>query len=683
MNQKQPLWLIWTVALLFLVALLCFVGRDWQPKPLNNKQFNQHYVLNITENGQHIKSGVGVIKDFKDDNMTYNITINKTLNHQGDTSIAIAIGSKRLADKDKDNVSQLSEICVNKCSLAGNKVVSYQAVNAKHINAKLILGLGFLLSILLYFILRRIDNFNRLMFLGLSLILLYRLAMSLGLVAQKMSGVHYVLNNLLLLLILPTLLAIWTIPNKNKQMIKLKKPIMGLVVLCAYLVFDFFYLHMLFGADFYGLLLPLSSDYNTAILEYAIIGILLIMLGLRFTLFAEKIVGFIRSPQNNKKIGCFGLLVVGLLAIATAPRLAGQAKHYPIEIWVSFGLAFLLPCLLLWAFVRFGQSFHKKLMIGNLFVGGFWVGVAIIFLVTAILVMFVFKDSGSLIYLASSITGFILSLILLLDSQTKKHIKQLVGSIYVVVGLVAVIFFGLVGVKIHATSTLLNAWQPTERAFSDQLQTKSLFNKIDCSILLSHSNTLTADDIQKIDACFEQWSQHNNNMQMRLYGWLFGHPLNHVLSSEDVGRLQNMEQLKAYHFPENLFFGDKEMISYSHLPVINGYEYEHIMGAVMIKPNGLLGLIILIIGWGVLFYAIPKQQIATRTLIAGLGFVTVYIGLQSLFVVPFFGNNSPLMTVSSFAKDTLPMIGGLVLFIIFGEALSIHRTDIEKTNLGV
>lgn len=688
MSTKNLLTAFIVITMFLLVfSLLRFTLTDWKPHTLSYKQFNEHYALVITDSYGDIKaSGTNEIKQFIDGQTQHHISMNKTLDHQNAPDLSIMIKSKTVVDHNNqtNSATETVEKCNNHCQLSGEKTVSYQKIIANNINAGLVLFIGLILISIIYLILhKRLNNFNHLMFLSVSLILFYRLAMSFGFVAQKLSGTHYIINNLLLLLAFPTLLALWTSPASKTQLTILKKPLLLCLVLpCAYLILDFIYEIWLFKKDFYDVLSPMIMNYKTAWLECVIIGSLIAMLAIRFTSIGEKIVNSIHTNKKSKYL--FGGLVVILLLITTIPKLMepNSKDGYPIEIWISFGLAFLLPILLLWIFYKYKHLFYQKCaFIGNKFIGIFILLMAIIFLAMAGLSLLVFNDMGSIIYLLFSMTAFIISLIFLLTHQKEPPIQSWIDAM-----LKTMLFFGVLlvvvplGLKVHTNKQLLNAWDTSEKTYSTiNLNYIPSIAKPNCAVIASDTKSLTADDITNIDTCFNN-EKIVNNRTMRFYGWLIGHPLNHVLSADDMGRLQDIEQLKTYHTPKNLFWGDKYMISYSHLRNISGYEYEHIFGAVMIKPNGLLSVVILIFGWGMFYCAIPRQQIATRTLIGCLGFVSTYIGLQSLNILPFFGNNNPLMSVGSFGKDTLPMISGLTLFIIFGESLSIKELNIEQIN---
>lgn len=678
-TQKKSAWLLVVMVLLAFFTLLRAFTIDWQPRTLSDKQFNQHYALNITENGKLKASGVNQIKAFTTDGTIYQITIDKTLNQQNLPDISIDIRSKKAGDKNDQFSSP--ENCNNNCSFHNNKYqVSYQSLDFAQLNAKSILFVAFILSAYVYFLLiRKLPNFNRLMYVSISVILFYRLMVSLGLVAQKVSGVHYILNNFMVFLIVPVLLAVWTTTVRQTQPLR-KNLFMYFCLVFGYLLADLFYLNWLFGSGFYDYLLPMTANYNTAGFEFAITIGLVGLLFARFLSISDKLLEFIQTHQWAKWI--FVGIVVLLMVITTVPYLLGQAKHPPFEIWTAFSLACILPLLLYFLFKKNKQFFSKKLLFTNQFVGYFLLGLLISGL--AVVGFAVWKDGGSLIYGIFGIIAFITSLILLLNHQHRTPpIHQLMNTMYVLIIIASIGFAGLVGIKVHNNIQLKTAWQMSEDAFADNIKTSWLTNlaKPNCQIASHNPNFLTADEIQKIDSCFQDWSKENKNSQMRIYGWLFGHPFNHVLSNNDMGRLQNIEQLKAYHFPKSLHIGDGYMISSSHIQTINGYEYEHIIGAVIIKPMGLFGACILIVAWFCLYYSVPKNQIATRTFIGSLGFVTMYIILQSLFVVPFFGNNSPFMSVSSFAKDTLPMISGLIVFVIFGRAISIEKLDMN-TNSG-
>lgn len=677
MMKKQSAWLFAVMAL-FCLTLLRALTIDWQPQTLSDKQFNQHYALNITENGKLKASGVNQIKAFTTDNTIYQISIDKKLNPQNVPDISIDIRSKKAGDKNAEFSSP--ENCNNHCSFHNNKYqVSYQSLDFAQLNAKWILSVACILSAYLFVLLmRKLPNFNRLMYVGISIILFYRLMVSLGLVAQKVTGIHYIINNLIVFLVVPVLLTLWTTPFKQIQPLK-KQLFMYFCFVFGYLLVDLFYLNWLFGSGFYDYLLPMTANYNTAGFEFAVTIGLVVVLFARFLPITDKLLNFMQTHQSAKWF--FLGIVLLLMVITTVPYLLGQAKHLPFEIWVAFSLAGVLPVLLQFAVTKKQPLFAKKLFFTNQFGGYFLLGIAMI--VLAVGVFAVWKDGGSLIYGISSVIAFTVSLIWLFNQQNKLAIHQFVNAMYVVIIVATVGFMVLVGIKAHHNHQLTTAWQPSENTFSDNIQTSWLTSlaKPDCQIASHNPNFLTADEIQKIDSCFQDWSKENKNSQMRIYGWLFGHPFNHVLSNNDMGRLQNIEQLKAYHFPKSLHIGDGYMISSSHIQTIKGYEYEHILGAVIIKPMGLFVACILIVAWFCLYYSVPKNQISTRTFIGSLGFVTMYIILQSLFVVPFFGNNSPFMSVSSFVKDTLPMISGLIVFVIFGRAISIEKLDMN-TNSG-
>lgn len=684
MSTKNLLTAFIVITMFLLVfSLLRFTLTDWKPHTLSDKQFNEHYALTIKDSHGNIKaSGINEIKKFIDGQTQHHISMNKTLDHQNAPDLSIMIKSKTVVDPNNqtNSATETVEKCNNHCQLSGEKTVSYQKIIANNINAGLVLFIGLILISIIYLILhKRLNNFNHLMFLSVSLILFYRLAMSFGFVAQKLSGTHYIINNLLLLLAFPTLLALWTSPASKTQIATLKKPLLVFLVLpCVYLILDFLYLNLLFAKGFYDILFPMIMNYKTAWFEFFIMFLLVLIIAIRFHPIGEKILTFIHTNKKSKYL--FGGLVVILLLITTIPKLMepNSKDGYPVEIWISF----LLPILLLWIFYKYKHLFYQKCaFIGNKFVGIFILLMIIIFLAIAGLSLLVFNDMGSIIYLIFSMTAFVISLILLLIHQKEPPIQSWIKTMliaFLVLGVLLVV--APLGLKIYTNQKLLNAWDASEKTYSTiNLKYIPSLAKPNCAVIASDTKSLTADDITNIDTCFEN-SKTVNNINMRLYGWLIGHPLNHVLSADDMGRLQDIEQLKAYHTPKNLFWGDKYMISYSHLRNISGYEYEHIFGAVMIKPNGLLSVVILIFGWGMFYCAIPRQQIATRTLIGCLGFVSTYIGLQSLNILPFFGNNNPLMSVGSFGKDTLPMISGLTLFIIFGESLSIKELNIEQIN---
>lgn len=709
--------------IIFTLTLIMMFLMNWKPVFPNTNQASQQYAYMMfieDEYGNRIKSKLNKI-EFTEGSVKY--TISMCGSHYQENSLCIlSTSALSTNDSEKENLKDnkvIQEVssCIGSCSFANNKYrANYDPIDINDFNPKTILFVmllsllflgGYLWSCNRHYFYNSSEKFNLMMYTAVAILCFMRVYFSLTLVSLNFNTVHYIFQSILLALILPLVVVLFNIRIETIQKIKSKFKFLVLYsLLIITVILDFFLWNSLlfpkayyapfsymFVQEYKDLFLNFSLfnhvknldvlSFKTSLIEFGLIFILYILVFYRLY-FTSKNKVSLPNKQVSKKEKFFWINnahTIGVLAVSAITILVflfyfmadSERKSLPLEIAFSLILPMLLTGILLCK--KQGMKLTQKII--SLAITG---GVFAI-LATAM------GDGGTIIYFIFIALAFAITLLSALNQPQIKnivfHFKHYTINLHilchvVIISIVVLSIYPLY-LKYNVNSQVLAHIEKNQGKFNPRDAYFDVSYSPICSIKATGSDgVLVAEDINKADECFKNpKNRKNNNKNIRTYGWLIGQPLNYIMPTKDFGRLQDIERLKAYHIPKNSIFGDGYMISKAHFPRIDGYDYEHIVGAVLIKPLGVIGALSLLLAWFLLFKSIPRIQIASRCYIATLGGVTLYICLQSTSILPFVGNNAPLMIVSSFSKDAFPMIVGLVTYLCLGSSIVLTTSDLD------
>lgn len=710
--------------IIFTLTLFMMFLMNWKPVFPNTNQASQQYAYMMfieDEYGNRIKSKLNKI-EFTEGSVKY--TISMCGSHSQENSLCIlSTSALSTNDSEKENLKDnkvIQEVssCIGSCSFANNKYrANYDPIDINDFNPKTILFMMFLLLFALggylwwcnhhdFYYSR--EKFNLMMYTALAIICFMRIYFSLTLVSLNFNTVHYIVQSILLALILPLLIVLFNITSETIQKIKSKLTFLVLYsVIIIAIVLDFFWWNSLFFPKAYyapfshmfvqeykELFLNFSLfnhvknlnvlSFKTSLIEFGLIFILYLLVLCRLYFTSKKKVSLPNKQVGEKDFwtnnlpivkGIFGAVAITILVFLFYLMAESEHKSRPLEIAFSLILPMLLTGVLLCK--KQGMNLTQKI-ISLAIAGGMF----------AILAK-AMGDGGTIIYFIFIALAFAITLLSGFNQLQTDHNSFYFNHVtarscleilcHVVIILVVLLSAWSLNLKYDANSQVLSHIEHNQGSFNPRDTDFDVRYSPVCSInATGDDGLLTADDIDKADKCFgEAENRKENNQTIRRYGWLIGQPLNYVIPNKDFGRLQDMERLKAYHIPQNSIFGDGYMISKAHFSNIKGYDFEHIVGAVLLKPLGVVGALSLLLAWLLLFKSIPRTQIASRCYVATLGGVTLYICLQSISILPFIGNNAPLMVVSSFSKDTFPMIVGLAMYLCLSPSIVLTTSDLE------
>lgn len=721
--------------IIFTLTLIMMFLMNWKPVFPNTNQASQQYAYMMfieDEYGNRIKSKLNKI-EFTEGSVKY--TISMCGSHSQENSLCIlSTSALSTNDSEKENLKDnkvIQEVssCIGSCSFANNKYrANYDPIDINDFNPKTILFVmllsllflgGYLWSCNRHYFYYSSEKFNLMMYTAVAILCFMRVYFSLTLVSLNFNTVHYIFQSILLALILPLVVVLFNIRIETIQKIKSKFRFLVLYsLLIITVILDFFLWNSLlfpkayyapfsymFVQEYKDLFLNFSLSnhvknldvlsFKTSLIEFGLILILYSLILCRLYANSSKAVPLKlmskmvkvilpnkQASENVKKISTDNISIIkALLSTVVITILVfllyfiaeNERKSPPFEIVFSL----ILPMLLAGILVCKNQHIKLKQKIVSLAIVG------IVFTSFVLLI----RDGGTLIYFIFIILFFAITLLLAFNQLKIKniffHFKHYTINLrilcHVVIMSVVLLSIYPLYLKYNANSQVLAHIEKNQGKFNPRDAYFDVSYSPICSIKATGSDgVLVAEDINKADECFKNpENRKNNNKNIRAYGWLIGQPLNYIMPTKDFGRLQDIERLKAYHTPQNSILGDGYMISKAHFPRIDGYDYEHIVGAVLIKPLGVIGALSLLLAWFLLFKSIPRIQIASRCYIATLGGVTLYICLQSTSILPFVGNNAPLMIVSSFSKDAFPMIVGLVTYLCLGSSIVLTTSDLD------
>lgn len=197
--------------------------------------------------------------------------------------------------------------------------------------------------------------------------------------------------------------------------------------------------------------------------------------------------------------------------------------------------------------------------------------------------------------------------------------------------------------------------------------------------VLPDKSRLEPADINRLDTCFKTYFTENRTSRVRIYSWLIGQPFDRIWSPQTYGYLGGGEQARANSIPNNTWLGDKVVPQPDNLGFItgekNGFMYEHAAGLFLIKPLGLIAGIAFWMALIYLYISIPRDNQGAKIYVAIIGFISVWLILQTQGVFPVIGQSLPFMTISSFSKDFFPMVCGLLIYLYFPLTPNIFRRN--------
>lgn len=163
----------------------------------------------------------------------------------------------------------------------------------------------------------------------------------------------------------------------------------------------------------------------------------------------------------------------------------------------------------------------------------------------------------------------------------------------------------------------------------------------------------------------DQFSVYGDNLKMRLYGWLIGHPYDRIMWRGDYSKLGGLEQIKVSSLPESFWFGDGRITSGDVLGSRNakdGLNYEHLFGIYFLKPFGFMAISLCL---SLYVGCLLKDKLLNDCFYFYWVFLLWIVGwvmMQTLGLVPLIGNGMPLINPLSLSKDFIPFTS-LLLYL--------------------
>lgn len=392
----------------------------------------------------------------------------------------------------------------------------------------------------------------------------------------------------------------------------------------------------------------------------------------KLTHWIHQIIGLITDQRL--------VLLVLILVLTALAIVSDDAKHsvkdkLPVAMWLLLAAPYLLVTL----------SDNLQLFIENKNKSSiFWV-VASLFGLVGILLIALVLDKGSIIFVMAIALAGVLGLV---SHNLFRHTRF--ARLHLIISFLVVFSMALVvGYKASTLDTLeTNTLNPSSATiikpkFLDSVcqLPKNIRSPLEFKLgtvspdLIGNTDVLSDDKkcqqiqqkgiktIADMDFCVRYCAM--SNVDARLYSWINEHPYDLVLTNRPFGRLEELSRVRSYAIPQSVLSGDHGFYPYEYTKKgrLDGAMFEHVGGLVFVKAFGLIGIMLIIGIYASIVMNTQRGNYAARIYVVMLAFISNYILLQSFNVFPLVGHNLPLMVVSSFAKDFLPVCFGLVIYL--------------------
>ncbi len=366
---------------------------------------------------------------------------------------------------------------------------------------------------------------------------------------------------------------------------------------------------------------------------------------------------YLCSRFNLSRNFCILALIIMMVALSL---ISDSKNQFLDKIPYAMILCLILPVLILEVLEKSNSLLQK--------------GIYFVAIVSLPIVAFLF-DKGSVLHLVAFVVATFIVM--------KKYHNYFIYRI--LVSLITLAFIAIIGLKVYSVINLKNndnmgsvsAINPLNLDIcqipKDIAPITFKLGKVDQSIFDSTdiTNDEKCKEIQKrpietiadLDNCVRFCGLSNSDA--RIYSWLNANPYDIVLTNAPFGRLQELSRVRSYSIPKSIWWGDGGFYPYEYTEKkkLDGAMFEHLGGLVYVKPFGLLGILLLLGCYVLIIISIHKTNYAAKIFVTTIGLVSFYILFQSMNVFPLIGHNLPLMVISSFTKDFLPICVGLVIFL--------------------